>query len=147
MRGLFCLFILLPTTLVWSCPPPTPDELRDFFEGSQNWTEVQHATSHQIAERRPVFLNIAFDQPNSTKVTWGDNVIGGSSLSLCWAQPDKEAIMIRKGFFRTILVKVEPGLMRSRIPIDGNLFYRKDSEVQRPGQKRVPAAQAQNTYQ
>ncbi len=119
-----------------ACFQPSPVELREFFEDASLWTEVESADEIILAKQRPVFLRIAFNKPSVTEIRWGDNLISGDSLSLCWKTEAKKKIEIRKGFFKTTLIKVKPGLLKSWIPIDGDLFYRKDAEVKKPLNKR-----------
>ena len=126
----------MPAVTSWSCLLPSEKELREFFEDSAFWTEVEDQDSQMMATTRPVFLYIHFSQPEYTKIRWGTNVIEGSDLSLCWKSTKRRKLEIRRRFFRTTLVKLKDGLMKSWIPIDGDLYYRKDAEVQRPTQDR-----------
>jgi hypothetical protein len=126
-------FTMLPA---WSCLHPSTKELQVFFEGSRFWSEVRDANSRQLEPRNPVFLLVSFTDPKGTRIRWGDQVISGSDLSLCWRDDKKKKIVIRKNFFTTTLIKVKEGLLKSYIPFEGDLFYRKDSEVQRPSSDR-----------
>lgn len=142
MRGALVLLILINVLPAWSCLQPSSEELSVFFEDSAFWTEVEDSKSFELAKRRPVFLFIAFNANEGTRIRWGDNSISGSDLSLCWKNYKKDQIVIRRGFFKTTLVKVAPGLLKSWIPLDGDLFYRKDAEVKRPTQGRDLADEA-----
>ncbi len=136
MRGLIAFAIFLTLQPAKACFQPSASELRDFFEEASLWTEVEAADQMILAKQRPVFLSIDFNNPSATEIRWGDNLISGDSLSLCWKTEGKKKIEIRKGFFKTTLIKVQPGLLKSWIPIDGDLFYRKDAEVNKPLKKR-----------
>ncbi len=136
MRKLFVIFLILQTSFAWSCLNPTGDELSHFFEGSSLWTEVTNENSHTSAENRPVFLNISFTNSEKTQIQWGTNVIKGADISLCWRTRNRKKLQIRRRFFTTTLIKIKPGLMKSWIPFDGDLYYRKDAEVKRPSQDR-----------
>ena len=139
MRGLFFFFILISSVTSGACLKPTVSELKVFFEETMSWTEVKNSESFELAERRPVFLYVPFDKPNEIKIRWGENFVAGDALSVCWAQPEKREIFIRQSFFQTKLIKIKPGLLKSWIPIDGDLYYRKDHLVQKPEKLRAPA--------
>lgn len=128
---------------MWACFSPTSAELADFFEGSENWTEVESASSFQLASNRPVRLQIDFKDSKNTQIRWGDHLIKGDEISLCWTSRKKNKIQIRRRFFKTTLVKVKTGLLKSWIPIDGDLYYRKDTEVQK---SEKPQKLADTTY-
>lgn len=127
---------LLTSAAAWGCLSPSSEELTQFFEGSPFWTEVQDKKSFELAKKRPVFLLISFTDPSGTRIRWGDNAIKGNDISLCWKTFRRKKIVIHKGFFKTTLVKVEKGLLKSWIPFDGDLYYRNDKEVKRPSKQR-----------
>lgn len=131
--------VFIMTFNCWACDVPTKIELIQFLEGASIWTEVKDDKSFELAETRPVFLEIPFDNKDGISIRWGDNHIKGSDITMCWADPDHRGIAIKKGFFKTTFKKVRPGLLKSWIPIDGDLFYRKDPEVIRPVKLREPA--------
>ncbi len=116
----------------WSCLVPQIQDLALFFEGVSKWTEVQNDKSFLLALKRPVFLNIALKKDQNTEIRWGSDKIKGEDIQLCWRNSKKDKLQITKGFMRVTLVKVEPGLLKSWIPFDGDLFYRKDSQVIQP---------------
>lgn len=129
MRVTICFFIFFLCLSAESCEVPTTAELSSFFEGSQLWTEVEGPDSFRLETHNPVFLHIGFDDLTTTSIRWGDKIISGSEISLCWRSPDKRGLVITRLFFRTTLTKVKPGLMKSWIPFDGDLYYRKQSEI------------------
>ena len=136
MPCFICLWIFLASFSALACVTPSEGELRSFFEGSPQWTEVREADDARLAEKRPVHLKIGFKDTLTTMIKWGDNVIKGTEIQICWYSEEKKSIRIKKGFFRITLIKVKEGLLKSWIPFDGDLFYRKDHEVIRATKNR-----------
>lgn len=144
MQAYLAVLFYLLTQVVWSCWQPTPPELFSFFEGSAHWTEVESAKSDQLEKRNPIFLHIDFKLNKNNRIQWGSEEINGTEISMCWTSPEKKSLRITKGFFRTTLIKVKPGLLKSWIPFEGDLFYRKHSEVKRPIKKRGLAGESKS---
>lgn len=144
MRQCFALVFFLASLSVWACVVPTTAELQQFFEGESRWTEVENEKSFLLALKRPVFLQIDFKKGHQSKIKWGSESVDDSRLSLCWRGHKRNRLQIRRGFFGVTLIKVSPGLMKSWIPIDGDLYYRKDSEVIRPVRSRDLAEESKS---
>ena len=144
MRVYLAFSIVCASSSSFACVKPAHSELVDFFEGSSHWTEVKDSESFEIAPKRPVFLQVPLKRKDNLKIRWGDNQVDDKDLSVCWAEPEKKTLLIRRFFFKTRLIKVKKGLLKSWIPIDGDLYYRQDNLVQRPSLKRQIATQKPN---
>ncbi len=134
MMSLFFLF--LANAAQANCVPPTSQQLRNFFNGQSQWTEVNSHTTRNIAERNPVFINLNFSNPARSTVRWGSKS-GGQIEALCQINGSSLQIITRHrlaGQVRFTLTRHAGGLIssQSNFPGIGQYFYRPDSQVIRP---------------
>lgn len=141
MKWLIFSLTLLIASVGFACLAPTHGELSAFFEGDTQWTEVQSADSFELASKRPVHLSIDFEQQSNIRILWGEDKILGKDITLCWKSKKRNKLQIRKTFFQVTLIKVKPGLLKSWIPMDGDLYYRKNKQVLGSQSKRQIADQ------
>ncbi len=134
MTALFPIFIAIGVQA--NCVSPTSQQLRQFFNGQSQWTEVNSHTSHNIAERNPVFINLNFSNPAASTVRWGSNS-GGRIEALCRINGSSLQIVTRHrlaGRVQFTLTRHAGGLIssQSNFPGIGQYFYRPNSQVIRP---------------
>lgn len=128
---LFCFLWIVPSwAMRGDCHIPTPEQLEEFFEKSNEWTEVESDSSHRIAYRKVIRLKINFKNPLESQIYKGDQSMG-PIRSLCFNQK-KNTLYLEAQERDIALSKMPNGALKSELRVYGFTFtyyYRPDTVV------------------